>query len=73
MNKTYFMALEFKLPGIFVLLNIAVWMKEDGTRHLDEAWMSWKSLKEGLRGRNAVCIDTFQPEKSGFKYFKTGL
>lgn len=43
------------------------------TRSLDLNPEKIEVIEEGLSGRNAVCIDTFQPEKSGFKDFKTAI
>ncbi len=48
-------------------------MDERWTRHLDGGLDELEVIEEGLSGRNAVCIDTFQPEKSGFKDFKTAI
>ncbi|OLU36257.1 GDSL-type esterase/lipase family protein [Ileibacterium valens] len=48
-------------------------MDERWTRNLSLNKDQVEIIEEGLNGRNAVCIDTFQPEKCGFKDFKRAL
>ncbi len=48
-------------------------MDERWTRHLDIDPEETEIIEEGLCGRNAVCIDTFQPEKCGFHDFKKAI
>lgn len=43
------------------------------TRRLDLPEGAFEIIEEGLCSRNAVCIDTFQPEKCGFRDFTMAI